>query len=163
MAVAEGSQDGGSFGGSETPNLGMRISSEALRGPRPPPAPADGSAIGPHDQGEKSLASTPSLDVYEWGEEGITPTLGKTGYHGNHPAPLTSTVLTRWRRLPSPVPGLLTLSIPADRTPGQHRWAPASLPQTHLLLQVSFPTPWGGREWVRGPAEKQAWNLRGIR
>ena len=88
MSGEEGSQEGGgSFEGSETPNLGTWITSEPLRCPHPWPAPSDRSAIGAHDQREKSLASAPSLDVYEWGEEGITPTLGKTGYHGNHSAP----------------------------------------------------------------------------
>lgn len=167
MAGEEGSQEGGggSFEGSETPNLGTWITSEPLRCPHPWPAPSDRSAIGAHDQGEKSLASAPSPDVYEWGGEGITPTLGKTGYHGNHSAPpLTSTVLTRWRQLPHTIPGLLTLSLPADRTPGQHRRAPASLPKTHLLLQVCFPAPlWWKGVGERKSGEAEAWNPQGIR
>lgn len=114
------------------------------------------------NQEEKNLALAPSLDVYEWGKE--TPLLGKAGSHGNYSAPLTSTVPTRWWQLPCTLPGLLTLSVPADCTPGQHRWAPASLPQTHLLLQVCLPAPLGGRKRSEGPLGKlRQWNPHGIR
>lgn len=90
--------------------------------------------------------------------------LGKAGYYGNHSAPLTSTVLTRWWQLSSTLPGLFTLSIPADCTPGQHRWAPASLPQTHLLLQVCPPASLGGRKsGKRTHGETEEWNPCGIK
>lgn len=49
---------------------------------------------------------------------------------------LAPTVLPGWRQLPCALPGLTSLSLSEDCTPGQRRRSPATLPKAHLLLQV---------------------------
>lgn len=78
----------------------------------------------------------PQLPLWICVNGGVVFYLGKLGSMVITLFPLTSTVLPGRRQLPCALPGLSSLSLSEDHTPGQRRRAPATLPQAHLLLQV---------------------------